>query len=342
MNLAVDEDTPSALPMVVAPWQQQLAEHAFTRPQDLLAFLQLPHDLPQWSGLRNFPMRVPRGFAERMEKGNPNDPLFLQVWPSEAESVEVAGFGQDAVGDLQKLKAGGVIHKYHGRALVVTTGACGVHCRFCFRRHFPYGETRASRGRWKHTLDTLRSDETLEEVILSGGDPLSLTDDKLADLFDGLESIPHLRRLRIHTRQPIVLPERVDDYLLAWLRDLELPLTIVLHVNHANELDGKVEEALRELRSAGALLLSQSVLLAGVNDSLDALKDLSEQLHRCGVVPYYLHLLDKVQGAAHFEVAEDMAVALVKELSGHLPGFLVPRLVKEIAGKPAKTPLIWS
>ena len=327
---------------LVPAWQMALTG-AFTRPADLLDFLQLSPTLPalRLAEMRDFPLRVPRGFAERMQKGNPRDPLFLQVWPSPREGEAARDFVIDAVGDLAKLKAGGIIHKYHGRALVIATGACAVNCRYCFRRHFPYGETRASRNHWRAMLAELAADDSIEEVILSGGDPLSLTDDKLAELAQGLDEIPHLKRLRLHTRQPIVLPERVNEDLLDWLTATRLKPVVVLHANHANEIDGPVAEATARLRAAGIPLLNQAVLLAGVNDTLDVLKSLSERLFDVGVLPYYLHLLDRVQGAAHFEVDEAAGKALVRELAGHLPGYLVPRLVREIAGKPAKTWIAW-
>ena len=327
---------------LVPAWQMALTG-AFTRPADLLDFLRLSPTLPalRLAEMRDFPLRVPRGFAERMQKGNPRDPLFLQVWPSPREGEAARDFVIDAVGDLAKLKAGGIIHKYHGRALVIATGACAVNCRYCFRRHFPYGETRASRNHWRAMLAELAADDSIEEVILSGGDPLSLTDDKLAELAQGLDEIPHLKRLRLHTRQPIVLPERVNEDLLDWLTATRLKPVVVLHANHANEIDGPVAEATARLRAAGIPLLNQAVLLAGVNDTLDVLKSLSERLFEVGVLPYYLHLLDRVQGAAHFEVDEAAGKALVRELAGHLPGYLVPRLVREIAGKPAKTWIAW-
>ena len=327
---------------LVPAWQTALTG-AFTRPADLLEFLQLPASLPalRLAEMRDFPLRVPRGFAERMRKGDPRDPLFLQVWPSPREGEATRDFVIDAVGDLARLKAGGIIHKYHGRALVIATGACAVNCRYCFRRHFPYGETRASRNHWRAMLAELAADDTIEEVILSGGDPLSLSDDKLAELAQGLDEIPHLKRLRLHTRQPIVLPERVNDDLLDWLTATRLKTVVVLHANHANELDTPVADAMARLRGAGIPLLNQAVLLAGVNDTLDVLKSLSERLFEVGVLPYYLHLLDRVQGAAHFEVDEAAGKALVRELAGHLPGYLVPRLVREIAGKPAKTWIAW-
>lgn len=326
----------------VPDWQAALTA-SFTRPADLLEFLELPPDLPglRLEQVRSFPLRVPRGFAERMEKGNASDPLFLQVWPSADEEVLNPDFIDDAVGDLKKLKAGGVIHKYHGRVLVIATGACAVNCRYCFRRHFPYGETRASRNRWRSLLEELAGDPSIEEVILSGGDPLSLADDKLAELVEGLDAIPHLKRLRLHTRQPIVLPERVDEELLDWMGSTRLKTAVVIHANHPRELDDSVQQALARLKQTGAVLLNQAVLLRHINDSLDVQKELAERLFECGVLPYYLHLLDRVQGAAHYEVDESAGRALLRQLSGHLPGYLIPRLVREVAGKPSKTWIHW-
>lgn len=319
-------------------WQRALSR-AFTRPADLLAFLELPADLPQLApGLaRDFPLRVPRGYAARMRRGDPDDPLFRQVWTLPAEALEAPGFVDDAVGDRARQRPGGLIHKYEGRALLVATGACAVHCRYCFRRYFPYNDALASRDHWREALAVVAADRSLSEVILSGGDPLSLADDKLAELAEALEFIPHVRRLRLHTRQPVVLPERVDDALLAWLRRGRLRKLMVLHVNHAAELDGEVAAALQRLRAAGVPLLNQSVLLRGVNDSAEALAALSERLFECGVMPYYLHMLDPVRGAAHFEVPEAEARALHRALAARLPGYLVPRLVREEAGAPSKT-----
>lgn len=330
------------LPPAVPAWQRALGQ-AFGRPADLLAYLQLPADHPALAPapVRGFPLRVPQSYAARMEKSNPRDPLFLQVWAQPAEALAVPGFTDDAVGDLAKLKPGGIIHKYDGRALVVATGACAVHCRYCFRRHFPYGEHLAAREHWQETLRTLAADRTIHEVILSGGDPLSLADEKLASFAEALEFLPHVRRLRVHTRLPIVLPERVDDALLAWLRRGRLRKVVVVHANHARELDDDVAAALAHLRSAGVVLLNQSVLLRGVNDSADALAQLSERLFECGAMPYYLHMLDPVRGTAHFDVPEPEARALVRAAAARLPGYLVPRLVREQPGAPSKTPLSW-
>ena len=244
-----------------------------------------------------------------------------------------------AVGDLAARAGGGVLHKYQGRALLIATGSCAVNCRYCFRRHFPYAEETAAANRWQEAVELVRADISIREVILSGGDPLSLSTPKLAELTDALASISHVKRLRIHTRLPVVLPERVDEELSAWLRRLPGPVAVVLHANHANELDNAVADACKRLRASGATLLNQSVLLRGVNDTVDALAALSERLFACGVIPYYLHQLDRVAGAAHFAVDDASARDLIDALRGRLSGYLVPRLVREIAGEPGKTPL---
>jgi len=323
-------------------WQQQLAD-AISDPAELLAVLGLDPALPalDYARRKAFPLRVPRAFVARMQRGDADDPLFRQVWPAEAEAITAPGYVTDAVGDLHKLKAGGLIHKYHGRALVIATGACAVHCRYCFRQHFPYSDALAARGRWRDTLAAIAADDSLEEIILSGGDPLALTDDKLAYFVEALANIPHVRRLRLHTRLPIVLPDRVDDNLIRWLAASPLQKVIVLHANHGMEIDSTVSDACARLRGAGATLLNQAVLLKGINDSTNALRMLSENLMACGVLPYYLHVLDRVQGAAHFEVNDDAAFALMSRLSAQLPGYLLPRLVREIPGEPAKTLLPW-
>ncbi|MEQ1438684.1 EF-P beta-lysylation protein EpmB [Fontimonas sp. SYSU GA230001] len=333
---------PQPLRQQAPQWQHALRE-AFTRPDELLRFLDLDASLPMLAleRVRDFPLRVPRGYAQRMRKGDPRDPLFLQVWPRPQEADAAPGFGIDAVGDLRKARGGGLIHKYRGRVLVIATGACAVHCRYCFRRHFPYNEHLGARDHWREALHTIASDASITEVILSGGDPLSLADDKLAEFADALDRIPHLRRLRLHTRQPVVLPERVDERLLDWLGRGRLAKVIVLHVNHAHELDHGVAAALRPLRALGLTLLNQSVLLRGINDDVATLQQLSERLSECGILPYYLHLLDRVQGTAHFEVDEDRACALMQGLAARLPGYLVPKLVREESGALSKTTIAW-
>jgi L-lysine 2,3-aminomutase len=328
------------LPAQPLRWQE-LWRDAVTDPRELLDLLDLSHRADELvaNADTGFSMRVPRGFVARMKKGDPNDPLLLQVLPQAAELGDVPGFTRDAVGDLAARAGRGVLHKYHGRALLIATGSCAVNCRYCFRRHFPYAEETAAADRWQDAIAELRADATIEEVILSGGDPLSLSTAKLAELTGALETIPHIRRVRIHTRLPIVLPERVDATLLDWLARLPFGRVVVVHANHANELDASVEGAAADLRAAGATVLNQSVLLRGVNDDADALQALSERLFECGVLPYYLHQLDRVRGAAHFEVDDARARALVDRLAARLPGYLVPRLVREIAGAVSKTPL---
>lgn len=322
-------------------WQQLLAD-AVTDPHELCTLLDLDPALilPAVSAARDFALRVPRGYVARMRRGDPNDPLLLQVLPVAAETELVAGFVADPVGDLDRRAARGLLHKYSGRALLVATGACAVHCRYCFRRHFPYGEQSALQRGWQPALEHLRADPSISEVILSGGDPWSLSDRRLAQLTDALQTIPHLRRLRIHTRYPIVLPERVDVGLLDWLRGVHLQKVVVMHANHAREIDETVRQACRRLSAAGVTLLNQSVLLKGVNDRLEALSELSEALFETHVLPYYLHVLDKVQGAAHFDLPEARALQLHQELTVRLPGYLVPKLVREVAGAPAKSALV--
>jgi len=286
-----------------------------------------------------FALRVPRGFVARMRPGDPRDPLLLQVLPQLAELDEAPGFVADAVGDLAARESRGVLHKYRGRALLIASGTCAVNCRYCFRRHFPYGEEIAAAGQWRQALAYLRDDPSVGELILSGGDPLALSTAKLEELSRGLAGIAHVARLRIHTRLPVVLPERIDDAFEAWLAALPLQKVVVIHANHANEFDASVDAACARLRQAGATVLNQSVLLRGVNDDAGALAALSERLFAAGVLPYYLHQLDRVRGAAHFEVDDRRALALLEQLRARLPGYLVPKLVREVGGDPSKRPL---
>jgi EF-P beta-lysylation protein EpmB len=325
----------------VPPRWQQLWREAVRDPRELLSLLGLAHLAGQLSegAARQFPLRVPRGFIDRMRHGDPHDPLLRQVLPLDDEDRIVPGFGLDAVGDTAARAASGVIRKYRGRALLVATGSCAIHCRYCFRRHFPYAEETAAAGGWSDAISLVATDASIDEVILSGGDPLSLATSKLAELTDALAAVPHLKRLRIHTRLPTVLPERVDAALLGWLRALPWPVTVVVHVNHANEFDANVDAALADLRGTGATLLNQAVLLRGVNDTVDALADLSERSFASGVLPYYLHQLDRVAGTAHFEVDDAEARSLHAALAARLSGYLVPRLVREVAGDPGKRAL---
>jgi EF-P beta-lysylation protein EpmB len=332
--------SPSArLSRSVSDWRE-LWRDAITDPLELLQAVGLGErtDLlpPDDAG---FALRVPRGFVGRMRRGDPFDPLLLQVLPQRAEHDQADGYTIDAVGDLAAKAGHGVLQKYDGRALLIASGSCAVNCRYCFRRHFPYGEEIAAASHWREALAQLRADPSIREVILSGGDPLALATHKLEELTRGLAELPQVIRLRIHTRLPVVLPERIDDAFVAWLAQLPLQKVVVLHANHANELDAGVDAACARLREAGASLLNQSVLLRGVNDDADTLADLSERLFAAGVLPYYLHQLDRVQGTAHFEVSDDTALQLQQALRSRLPGYLVPRLVREVAGDAAKRPL---
>ncbi|HLQ26050.1 MAG TPA: EF-P beta-lysylation protein EpmB [Acidiferrobacterales bacterium] len=319
-------------------WQIELAG-AITDPAELLKALELSPAILPVASLTNraFPLRVPHSYVSRMRKGDPNDPLLRQVLPLAREDLPAPGFSDDPVGDLTAMVIPGLLHKYHGRVLLITTGACAIHCRYCFRRQFPYLEANPAVDQWHAALNYIDADNSITEVILSGGDPLVLSDRRLQELSACLEKIPHVQRLRIHTRLPIVLPARVNNELLRWFKRMRLQSIIVVHANHANEINQEVREACRSLAQAGVTLLNQSVLLRGVNNHGEALVELSEALFRAGVLPYYLHLLDKVQGAAHFEVNECEARHLLQYLNARLPGYLVPRLVKEEAGMPGKT-----
>lgn len=323
-----------------ARWQQ-LWRDAVRDPHELLELLGLQALSANLSNdaAAQFPLRVPHGFLARMRPGDPDDPLLRQVLPVDEEMRVVAGFGLDAVGDGAAKTATGVIQKYRGRALLVATGSCAVHCRYCFRRHFPYADETAARDGWREAVEAIRADPGVDEVLLSGGDPLSLATPKLVELTDALAGIPHLKRLRIHSRLPVVLPERVDGPLQTWLAALPWPVAFVIHANHANEFDASVDTALARLRDSGAQLLNQAVLLRGVNDNVDALAALSERSFVAGVLPYYLHQLDRVAGVAHFEVSDDRARELHAALAARLSGYLVPRLVREVPGDSGKRPL---
>jgi len=322
----------------VPVWQRELAR-AVTKPEELLRLLQLTpeHFRDYGAAQREFPLRVPRSYIARMRPRDPHDPLLLQVLPVAAESREVPGYSADPLAERSCMPVPGVIRKYTGRVLLTVTGACGVHCRYCFRRHFPFADSNPTVKQWDPAIGYIDRHPPIREVILSGGDPLSLTDARLAGLLARLQAIPHISRLRIHTRLPVVLPERVDDLLLEWLGRARLQCTMVLHLNHPNEIDAGFRRACRRLRTTGLTLLNQSVLLKGVNDDAKVLASLSESLFSAGVLPYYLHQLDRVQGAAHFEVSAERAGAIMDDLHATLPGYLLPRLVREEPGSRGKT-----
>jgi EF-P beta-lysylation protein EpmB len=314
---------------------------AITSPRELVSELGLdPEQISAATAAAiAFRLRVPRSYLARIRRGDPDDPLLRQVLPVGAELVDMADYTGDPLGEQAALRAPGLLQKYHGRALLIATAACAVHCRYCFRREFPYAQQTSESSRWNEALDEIARDASLEEVILSGGDPLSLSDSRLAALTDALQGIPHVRRLRVHTRQPVVLPSRVDAGLTQWLTQLRVPVVFVLHVNHPNEIDTDVSAACARLRESGVTLLNQTVLLRGVNDDSEVLAQLSRRLFEAGVLPYYLHVLDRVRGAAHFDVPEERARLIAGELAARLPGYLVPRLAREIRGAPAKVTL---
>ncbi|MBY6187680.1 EF-P beta-lysylation protein EpmB [Marinobacter hydrocarbonoclasticus] len=320
-------------------WQQELAD-AYRSPEALLRALDLdPAEFGEGLNARRlFPMLVPRAFARAMKPGDPNDPLLRQVLPVGDEFAEVSGFGPDPIGE-QDGPMPGLLHKYQSRVLLMLRTGCAVNCRYCFRRHFPYQDHKVGQQELAQARAYIESDPRINELLLSGGDPLMARDDHLAALVAQFRDLPNLKRLRIHTRLPVVLPSRITEQLVQLLAEAPWQVVLVLHINHPNELQPELVAGLRKLRSAGVTLLNQSVLLKGINDQPEVLAELSEALFDAGVLPYYLHLLDRVQGAAHFEVDEQHARSLMAALLTRLPGFLVPRLVREIAGQSSKTPI---
>ena len=323
-----------------ASWRQQLDE-AITRPDELLRQLELePSQIADMAGAhRLFRLKAPASYVGRMKKGDPSDPLLLQILPQARElDPQPAGYSTDPVGDLPASPLPGLIHKYHGRVLLIASPACAVHCRYCFRRQFPYEDALTSRDHWPAAVDYIAANDSIHEVILSGGDPLMLADRQLAQIAGELADIPHLHSLRIHTRLPVVIPARIDDALLGWLRKTPLQTIFVIHCNHPAEIDHELAAALKRLSEAGVRLFNQSVLLRGINDTAPILTQLSRRLFDCQVQPYYLHLLDKVEGAAHFDVDLARATAIHDALTARLPGYLAPQLVQDLPGQPAKRP----
>lgn len=321
-------------------WQQQLAD-SYSRIDELLGDLELSaHFSPDMALAANtFSFRVPRYFAALMKKGDIRDPLLLQVLPDIAEQVQAPGFTLDPLDDQAAHGGHGILHKYHGRALLIATGACAINCRYCFRRHFPYADHLALKDHWRPALKQLQQTTSIHEVILSGGDPLTLSNARLAALTKALEKIPHLQRLRVHTRLPVVLPTRIDPQLVELLGSTTLTTSMVIHTNHPQELTAELGRALLPLREAGIVLLNQSVLLKGINDDASTQIQLCESLFSMGVLPYYLHQLDQVQGAAHYAVDDFTALHIHETMAHRLPGYLLPRLVREIAGAKSKQTL---
>lgn len=318
----------------------QLAD-VLTDPDELLRLLNIDADENLLAGReakRLFALRVPRAFVARMEKGNPNDPLLRQVLTSQEEFIAAPGFSTDPL-EEQHSVVPGLLHKYRNRALLLVKGGCAVNCRYCFRRHFPYADNQGNKRNWQAALDYVSAHPELDEIIFSGGDPLMAKDHELDWLLTQLESIPHIKRLRIHSRLPIVIPARITDTLVTRFERSSLKILLVNHINHANEIGVEFRAAMKHLRLAGVTLLNQSVLLRGVNDNAQTLANLSNALFDAGVMPYYLHVLDKVQGAAHFLISDDEAREIVRELLTLVSGYMVPKLAREIGGEPSKTPL---
>lgn len=330
--------TPERIELQNDDWQSILAQ-AVRSPRELLELLGL-----QSSGLaqqlhvdKAFGVLVPRTYIALMQHGDENDPLLRQVLSVQDEQLEVAGYTKDPLGELETNVQPGVIHKYHGRLLLVVAGGCAVNCRYCFRRHFPYGDNAVGRKQWQASLDYVAQDASISEVILSGGDPLLISDEALADLLAQIEAIPHVQRLRIHSRLPVVIAQRLTDRLIRMLASSRQQVSMVLHINHARELSASHRPYLEACRQAGISLLNQSVLLKGVNDDEQQLCQLSETLFAYGILPYYLHQLDRVQGAQHFAVSDERMRVLYRYMLDHLPGYLVPRLAREEAGRTSKT-----
>ena len=320
-------------------WQKDLRQ-VITDPEKLLTLLDINSTeyLQHFNAKQLFPVRVPLPFISRMKKSDFNDPLLKQVMPLSDEYIMSDGFSTDPLEEHDTV-AEGLLHKYKNRVLMIVRAGCAINCRYCFRRHFPYQDNSPNKQRWQQALIYIAEHPEISEVIFSGGDPLMANDNHLTWLVEQIEAIAHVKRLRIHTRLPVVIPNRITKDLVNLLSSTRLKATMVLHINHANEIDEDFAQALEPLREARITLFNQSVLLKGVNDKSDTLITLSEKMFDIGIIPYYLHLFDPVQGAAHYDVSEEKAVRIVNEMLASLPGFLMPKLVREIAGEANKTPI---
>tara|TARA_B110000196_G_scaffold317562_1_gene330948 strand:+ start:2407 stop:3426 length:1020 start_codon:yes stop_codon:yes gene_type:complete len=326
-------------------WQEQVTD-SIRDPKTLLESLDL--DEKTIANLLNgamkagndFSLKVPQAYLRRIKKGDPNDPLLKQILPSKDELYASPGYSIDPLGEAKTNLIPGLVHKYRGRVLLIVSVNCAINCRYCFRRSFPYQDNKPGRNEWQRALKYIRENKTITEVIFSGGDPLAASDNQLLWLTEEIAKIPHIQRLRVHTRLPVVIPDRITEDCLTWLTSSRLLTSLVIHSNHPKELDGSVADALKRLSQAGVTLFNQTVLLAGINDSVEVLQELSERLFQIKVLPYYLHQLDRVRGAAHFEVSDKVAKELLLSLMERLPGYLVPKLVRELPGKPNKVPLL--
>ncbi|MDP2560844.1 EF-P beta-lysylation protein EpmB [Psychrobium sp. 1_MG-2023] len=320
-------------------WQKELAQ-AFNDPIKLLDYLNIDKEKysDSFAARKLFPLRVPVPFVHRMERGNADDPLLKQVMTAREEFFEQQGFSDDPLKEQQP-PLPGLLHKYDNRVLLMLRTACAINCRYCFRRHFPYQDNSLSKARIVEIVDYIEQRPQINEVILSGGDPLMANDQHITELFNHLEPIKHVTRIRIHTRLPIVIPSRITNELLSLFKQTRFNVVMVMHINHANEIDLDIKDIANRLKSHHVTLLNQAVLLHKINDNLTAQVNLSESLFDAGIMPYYLHLLDKVTGASHFDTDEQAAIKLMHQLYQQLPGFLVPKLVREIGGEAHKTPI---
>ena len=319
-------------------WKTVVSE-SFRDLDELLEYCEIDAPFADIKSSRKFAFRVTRYFASLIEKGNASDPLLLQVLPDSQELQLIDGYSKDAVGDRLAMPVPGLIHKYHGRVLLTLTGACAIHCRYCFRRHFPYNEASVDCRPDGAVMEYLSRNTDVAEVILSGGDPLMLSDQKIADLISSLNRIPHINLLRIHSRVLSVLPERLTPALMVILKKFKGQLVFVTHINHPNEISKPNQAVFHSLSQQGFRLFNQSVLLKRVNDNAQILADLSKKLFENHIVPYYLHRLDKVEGAAHFDLNPDESCGIYKQLRELLPGYLLPVMVEEIPGRASKTPV---
>jgi EF-P beta-lysylation protein EpmB len=322
-------------------WQSQLSD-LITDPEELISLLELSSQQLTHAAIlanKQFKLRVPRQFVDKMQVGNPFDPLLLQVLPHHLESQEMAGFSLDPLGEQHSSSQPGILHKYKSRVLLTLTGACAIHCRYCFRRHFPYQDNLPKEKDWLAIKHYLMAHPEVNEIILSGGDPLSLSNAKLARWFDYFQQLPQIKTLRIHSRLPVVIPQRIDPEFLAMLQHSPLRIVMVVHSNHAHELDTAFNLAMAQLLAHDVLLLNQSVLLKAINDDFSILTNLSYRLFAARVLPYYLHVLDKVKGASHFLISDQEAITIYHSLLKELPGYLLPKLVRETHGELHKTPL---
>ncbi|MGP9557971.1 EF-P beta-lysylation protein EpmB [Psychrobacter sp. AOP7-A1-24] len=319
-------------------WQTQLSE-AITSVDELLSILQLESMRTEVYVPKHFELRVPRGFVAKMVIGDRNDPLLKQVLPDQQEQINVTGYVADPLSENTQNPVKGLLHKYQSRVLLTITGACAIHCRYCFRQHFDYSANMPTADAKENIINYIGAHPEVNEVILSGGDPLNVTNRRLFTWLDTLESLPQITTIRLHTRLPLVIPARLDAALLERMSQSRCHIVMVIHCNHANEIDALTAEHLQRTQAAGITLLNQAVLLNGVNDTLDAQLQLSQRLFTSGVLPYYLHVLDKVAGAAHFDSNEQAAIELYWALLASLPGYLVPKLVRELPNKPFKVPI---